>query len=701
MQLKTQTSDDAVSPPTAKAPLRRACDCCRKRKVRCDGQDACGPCKKASIRCAYLQPPKKKGPKGLRSARVLHALRRIDDSASGTPTSPLSPEQNGQFGGWAWGPQTHAPAPTSMGYPEQQVPLPPGLPHAVPTSMPQHQPPYNNPVDQPAMQNPQQGPPQHSYFPGVPNYGQDSGHGWSYPMSATSETIQSVPSPTSSDRYQQPPRILNETFQPYVVLFFQHMFPIMPIIPQSVYLAPHLFMNSESTSPALYCFLCALCATTIIQLDASIPTPPPLRPGKATDDVFAEECIRERRDYDYMTASTLSVMTSFFLFCYHGNHERHERAWYYLQESITMAENLCLDDEEAYSKLDPTEAQWRRRLYWLLFITERAYAVQRRKRTRLTPSVSLPSVFEDEDGKLLNGFVNLANLFSAVDDSFVSAWRGSRRQSLCNEAWLMKTQRELDATARVMGELSETQHLDISVTREWLHVLAWQMGVSNGLIWGQGEGGMRLDYPIELAKKVVEITASATSEALDSHGIGMVSPPCALLCGIDPACLQKLNKQEQKLYDIAGCLADVLKCTAGDTSAAHYEGKQYLNILLQRLSNIRGKESHYLKPLMAKMEGLIGFDMTQSLPLPTDPTIVPTLNIPSANGIPIGAPGGFPMGARGLSVSQNGMDMLRSLSLSGGLMFQQPEVDGMWERRPSGRVLTEEETVWLVENRAG
>lgn len=105
---------------------------------------------------------------------------------------------------------------------------------------------------------------------------------------------------------------------------------------------------------------------------------------------------------------------------------------------------------------------------------------------------------------------------------------------------------------------------------------------------------------------------------------------------------------------------------------------------------------------MDKMEGLIGFDMTQSLQLPSDPTIIPTLNIPGANGIPIGAPGGFPMGARGLSVSANGMDMLRSLSLSGALMFQQPEGDGMWERRPSGRVYTEEETTgWLMEDRVG
>jgi len=108
---------------------------------------------------------------------------------------------------------------------------------------------------------------------------------------------------------------------------------------------------------------------------------------------------------------------------------------------------------------------------------------------------------------------------------------------------------------------------------------------------------------------------------------------------------------------------------------------------------------------MAKMEGLVGFEMNQSLPLPTEPLAMPTLNIPMSNGIPTGATNGFPMGPRGLSVSQNGMDMLRSLSLSGGFMFQQfqqPESDGStWERRPSGRVYSEEETSWMMENRAG
>lgn len=302
------------------------------------------------------------------------------------------------------------------------------------------------------------------------------------------------------------------------------MFPIMPIIDRNVYLNPSFYTNSNLFTSDTYSFLCSICAATIVQLDESIPQPPPLRPNKRTDDLFADECLRERKNYDYIeTPSTLNVMTSFFMFAYYGNHEKHAKAWHYLQESITFSENLNMDDESSYAKLDGVEAQWRRRLYWLLFITERAYAVQRRKHTRLHANVHLPSVFDSEDPQLLNGFVNLANLFAAVDDNFVRAWRGSRRQSLCNEAWLAETQKQLDAAALALGNISETQQMDISVTREWLHVLAWQMGVSNGLIWGKGEGGMRLDYPIELARKVVEITAGANALALDSHGIGMVS----------------------------------------------------------------------------------------------------------------------------------------------------------------------------------
>lgn len=142
--------------------------------------------------------------------------------------------------------------------------------------------------------------------------------------------------------------------------------------------------------------------------------------------------------------------------------------------------------------------------------------------------------------------------------------------------------------------------------------------------------------------------------------------------------------QEQKLSDIAGCLADVLKCTAGDTSATFIEGKQYLNILLQKLSSMRGKESRYLKPLMSKMEGLMGYELNnQTLPLPTE----------TPAGFPPAVSSGEYLAAPRRTFSMaDSVGMLRTLSMSGnlGMPLMFPVED--WEqRRPSGRVLEEAE----------
>lgn len=441
---------------------------------------------------------------------MLHALRRIDDTVAGQPDprSPVGAQHSGEFGNWGW--NTAQPSPTAM----QAGPV-----YGPPASMPPMQPYYAPPMSAPGPSLPPIQPGMQSTH--FRSDTQDSA--WS--AHAAPPTMKPDPpmisSPVNADTL--PRRLRGDSFMPFVHLFFSHMFPIMPVIDQNKYLNPRYYHDSNAFSHEDYAFLCALCATTAVQLDASVQQPPRMHPIKSNDEVFASECLRERKEFDYISStSTLTCLTSFLLFAYYGNSENFAKAWFYLQEAITCLQNLNMDDEETYAKFELSEAQWRRRIYWLLFITERAYAVQRRKHTRLNPTVDLPAVFESEDPHLLNGFVNLANLFSAVDDSFVAAWRGSRRQSLCNEEWLATTQKQLDAAALALDDVTETQQIDIAITREWLHILAWQMGVSNGLIWGRGEGGMRLDYPIELAKKVVEIIRGVSDSAVDSHGIGMV-----------------------------------------------------------------------------------------------------------------------------------------------------------------------------------
>ena len=328
--------------------LKRACDCCRKRKVKCDGESPCGPCRKATIRCAYLQPPKKKGPKGLRSARVLHALRKIDQSASITPDSPLSPNalQEG-FNQWSWSSSASPVAlPNTTHFDGQYAKIAPAT----------HAPHYGHVLSE-----------------------HESGllpqplHERAIPL------IHDQPHTRPHARPIEPqpilPRIPNTLFLPYTKLFFDHLFFIMPIIDRQIYLDPRLYDSSTCLTSETYAFLCSLCAATIVQLDAATQVPglDPL-PGRptSTSEMFIEECLKTRREFDYIgNPTSITVMTSFFIFAYYGNKEQSEKAWHYLQESISFAENLDMDDESTMLELNTIEAQWRRRLYWLLFITER------------------------------------------------------------------------------------------------------------------------------------------------------------------------------------------------------------------------------------------------------------------------------------------------------------------------------------------
>lgn len=54
--------------------VKRACDACHRRKVKCDGTTPCRNCNTATLTCTYNAVPQKKGPKGSR-AKVISALR--------------------------------------------------------------------------------------------------------------------------------------------------------------------------------------------------------------------------------------------------------------------------------------------------------------------------------------------------------------------------------------------------------------------------------------------------------------------------------------------------------------------------------------------------------------------------------------------------------------------------------------------------
>ncbi|KFH42459.1 sucrose utilization protein-like protein [Hapsidospora chrysogenum ATCC 11550] len=61
--------------------VKRACDACHRRKVKCDGINPCRNCQQAQLSCTYNAVPQKKGPKGSR-AKVISELRETQRQTS-------------------------------------------------------------------------------------------------------------------------------------------------------------------------------------------------------------------------------------------------------------------------------------------------------------------------------------------------------------------------------------------------------------------------------------------------------------------------------------------------------------------------------------------------------------------------------------------------------------------------------------------
>jgi len=77
---------------------------------------------------------------------------------------------------------------------------------------------------------------------------------------------------------------------------------------------------------------------------------------------------------------------------------------------MTLLQLQGLHEEITYINL--------RRAFWLLFITERGYVLQRRNRPlTLQRTIELPAVDNGSESTILSGFNDLVSLFEHLDDS--------------------------------------------------------------------------------------------------------------------------------------------------------------------------------------------------------------------------------------------------------------------------------------------
>lgn len=158
--------------------------------------------------------------------------------------------------------------------------------------------------------------------------------------------------------------------------YFANMYPTMPILHNEQLW--RLIAEKDSSVEA-YCLLCSLCAFMLIQpgIESNAGHAIKILEGSLSNNTslgraLLEGALRRRKGYDYIeNPSVNAVITSFFVFgCFFGL-DKHNTAWFHLREATTLAQTIGMQHEKTYVGGDYVEAARMRKLFWLLFVTER------------------------------------------------------------------------------------------------------------------------------------------------------------------------------------------------------------------------------------------------------------------------------------------------------------------------------------------
>nr|BAG11511.1 maltose activator protein [Saccharomyces cerevisiae] len=388
---------------TKQTCAKQACDCCRIRRVKCDGKRPCSSCLQNSLDCTYLQPSRKRGPKSIR----LRSLKRIAEVQRES------------------GPNTIATAPVIY--------------------------------------------------------------------------------------KRVPKKLIDQCLR----LYHDNLYVIWPLLS---YDDLHKLLEEKYNDNYVYWFLTALSAATLSDLQTEIKSEEEVT---FTGKQLSNLCISSCQQFDDLDNSNIfNIMT---YYCLHRSFAQisNARTSYRLCcEAVGLITVAGLHREETYGSLTFEEQQLRRKLYYLLLMTERYYAIYLHCATSLDATIAPPQPEPVTDPRLsLDSFLEMIRVFTVPGKSFFDALATDSSNASCDEDSLKKIWKELH-TASLEIEPWSYGYVDIAFSRHWIRVLAWKLVLRTGNI-NFLSASNSAHVPIEIARDMLDDVFLTPNNLYGVHGPGI------------------------------------------------------------------------------------------------------------------------------------------------------------------------------------
>lgn len=384
-------------------------------------------------------------------------------------------------------------------------------------------------------------------------------------------------------------------------LYNQRLFPVWPILIADDVIGS-LMQNPDNET---YALANAVCAAIIAQLKLPFA-------GRTDDNdpataaSMAAECLRTKislRTGDDGPDMNLNMLRiSFFQHIYHENMSPGgSKSLLFLREAITIAQIMGLHRKSNYLSLPAEEQEMRRRIIWLLFVTERGVAMLHKLPTILTWQDSFPALDgqgEQDEAHILPAFKKLVDLFWTFDQG------GAFDLIHADDSGDMQRSSRLDFLQRRLQDMSEeeygtneVQEADILVTKSWMQTVLWRAHSRSAS--NRGQTALVLQ-PYRIVNDFLSHISQYSKTALEAHGPTI----------------------ELKIFEIASALTDALASNLDllRTSAGIETRPVDMLIQLQRLlASSRGGNKTLLTLLCARIAKVEGRGTSKIPSSPTDP----------------------------------------------------------------------------------
>ncbi|KAL6710351.1 hypothetical protein ACN47E_009297 [Coniothyrium glycines] len=376
---------------------------------------------------------------------------------------------------------------------------------------------------------------------------------------------------------REPQRISISCISHYLDIYQTRGYGIWPVVDAEA-LTARLLTHPDDL--AAYALATAICAAIVSQFSIDTEPDSPIEGHyRVPSAAFEVESKKARDDSDHMEIVTIfSTLSSFFLHVYSANIGRMNTSTILLGEAIFKAHILGLHKPTYYQLMTPEHAQQALRIYWLLFITERAHSLQHDVPTTLKRAADLPSLENLNDGSVTPAFVQLCRLFNILDVT-ITADPSTARNALA------LAQSQLSSDEESLSLENELQRADITMTQQWMRIFLWQYALNvTNLSSGNQDEEFSFSFPAKVAQSVLNNLSSLSRQSIEAHGPGM----------------------ESKLFDVANSLADVMMIMPSMNTESHFGigPRDLIHSLSQVLAGFRGGNMAVISILQDKLTTL-------------------------------------------------------------------------------------------------